>query len=81
MGNCVPASVEVIEVSDEDRRRHREVERSLKKVRIQCSHLSFFNVYIRIFRVWSCLFLTTLYFQTKQKMASQFKVRWGGFLL
>ena len=30
-------------MSDEDRRRHREVERSLKKVRIQCSHISFFQ--------------------------------------
>ena len=37
MGNCVPASVEVIEVSDEDGRRHREAERSLKRVRIQYS--------------------------------------------
>ena len=43
MGNCVPASMEVIEVSDEDRHRHWEVERSLKKVRIQCSHISSFQ--------------------------------------
>ena len=45
MGNCVPASVEAIEVSDEDRRRHREVESSLKKVRIQCSHLFSQHIY------------------------------------
>ena len=36
--------MEVVEVSDEDRRRHREVERSLKKVRIQCS-LFFQRIY------------------------------------
>jgi len=35
--------MEVIEVSDEDRHRHWEVERSLKKVRIQCSHISSFQ--------------------------------------
>jgi hypothetical protein len=48
MGNCVPASVEVIEVSDEDGRRHREAERSLKRVRIQCSYISLFQ------RVYTC---------------------------
>ena len=33
-------------MSDEDRHRHREVERSLKKVRIQCSHFFFQRIYM-----------------------------------
>jgi len=31
-------SVGAVEVSDEDKRRHREAEKSLKEVRVQCQH-------------------------------------------
>jgi len=79
MGNCIPASVEVIEVSDEDRRRHREAEWSLKKVRVQYSHpfFFFFNVHIRIFRVPSCLILTTLYFRRSKRWSHKSRYALG----
>ena len=84
MGNCIPASVEVIEVSDEDRRRHREAEWSLKKVRVQYSHPFFFFFQ----RTYTYLPGPVLFnsndsvFQAKQKMVSQVKVRTrGSFLL
>ena len=43
MGNCISGGA--IEVSEEDRRRHREAEKSLKEVRIQCSPLAFQCIY------------------------------------
>lgn len=52
-----------VEVSDEDKRRHREAEKSLKEVRIYANILSQYRI------------LTTLYHQAKQKLASQVKVR------
>lgn len=45
MGTCM--SVGSIEVSEEDKRRHREAEKSLKEVRVQFH--SFFRAYIPIF--------------------------------
>lgn len=63
-----------VEVSDEDKRRHREVEKSLKEVRVQ-------------FHSFSCIYANILsqyrvtdyfaYHQAKQKLASQVKVRRG----
>ena len=44
MGNCMSAGS--VEVSDEDKRRHREAEKSLKEVRIQFS--LFLRAYIPI---------------------------------
>jgi hypothetical protein len=38
MGNCM--SVGAVEVSDEDKRRHREAEKSLKEVRVESTTLS-----------------------------------------
>lgn len=42
MGNCISGGA--VEVSDEDRRRHKEAEKSLREVRIQ--HL---NAFLRIY--------------------------------
>ncbi len=57
-----------VEVSDEDKRRHREAEKSLKEVRVQFP--IFFCAYMPI----SCTHDSGNY-QAKQKMASQVKVR------
>jgi hypothetical protein len=57
-----------VEVSDEDKRRHREVEKSLKEVRVQ------FRPYMPLFESISCTDYS-VYHQAKQKLASQVKVR------
>ena len=61
-----------VEVSEEDKRRHREAEKSLKEVRVQ-SHSFFSCIYSSILSQHHVL--TTLYHQAKQKLASQVKVR------
>jgi guanine nucleotide-binding protein subunit alpha, other len=44
MGNCVSGGA--AEVSDEDKRRHREAEKSLKEVRVESRYfLSFYHIY------------------------------------
>jgi hypothetical protein len=58
-----------VEVSDEDKRRHREAEKSLKEVRIH---------FLCIYAVSIRFVLTILYYQAKQKLATQVKVRRGG---
>jgi hypothetical protein len=58
-----------VEVSEEDKRRHREAEKSLKEVRIQSTH---FFVHISQYYVLTSL---CIYHQAKQKLASQVKVR------
>jgi len=60
-----------VEVSDEDKRRHREVEKSLKEVRVHFHSVS--CIYANILSQYRIL--TTLYHQAKQKLASQVKVR------
>jgi hypothetical protein len=47
MGNCI--SVGAAEVSDEDKRRHREAEKSLKEVRVETTTLFVVPAYIRLF--------------------------------
>jgi hypothetical protein len=79
MGNCM--SVGAIEVSDEDKRRHREVEKSLKQVRIQCSGLFTGHICHALSSAHVRFMLTTLSYQAKQKLASQVKVCGGSFLL
>jgi hypothetical protein len=73
MGNC--ASAGATEVSDEDKRRHREAEKSLKEVRVKTTTLS--TAYIRICGVSSLSVhsqLIKICCQAKQKMSSQVKV-------
>lgn len=65
MGNCISAGS--VEVSDEDKRKHREAEKSMKEVRIQFP--SFSLAYKPVCTDHS------LYRQARQKMASQVKVR------
>ena len=68
MGNCISAGS--VEVSDEDKRKHKEAEKSMKEVRIQ-------------FPIFSLAYMSVLigcadrsvHRQAKQKMASQVKVR------
>lgn len=47
MGNCMSAGS--VEVSEEDKRRHREAEKSLKEVRVQFH--TFYPAYIPIYWV------------------------------
>ena len=70
-------SVGAIDVSDEDRRRHREAEKSLKEVRIRHSCLCL----LRIYAYLPEHVLTAMYYQAKQKLASQVKVRRDRLLL
>ena len=64
-------------MSDEDKRRHREAEKSLKEVRSRHSWRSL----LRIYAYLPSRILTAMYYQAKQKLASQVKVRGGRFLL
>jgi hypothetical protein len=59
-----------VEVSDEDKRRHREVEKSLKEVRVQ------FHSFVHICQYFESISCThcSMYHQAKQKLASQVKV-------
>jgi len=61
-----------VEVSDEDKRRHREAEKSLKEVRIHFH--SFSCIYANNLCQYRVL-TTFVYHQAKQKLASQVKVR------
>jgi hypothetical protein len=70
MGNCVSAGA--TEVSDEDKRRHREAEKSLKEVRVELQ-LSTAYMYIFGVRFPMCSRLN-ICFQARQKLASQVKV-------
>jgi hypothetical protein len=69
-----------IEVSDEDKRRHREAEKSLKEVRIRCPR-RFYGAPFHRLTTPVRFVLTTLSYQAKQKLASQVKVCGVGFLL
>lgn len=73
MGICMSATG--IEVSDDDKRRHRDAEKSLKEVRVihtgdpQCIYTCFLTEYLS---TWE---LVGMCFQAKQKLAAQVKVR------
>jgi hypothetical protein len=47
MGNCMSSGA--AEVSDEDKRRHREAEKSLKEVRVETTTLSIILPHICVF--------------------------------
>lgn len=57
MGNCMSAGS--VEVSDEDKRRHREVEKSLKEVRVQFRSFRAYMPISRVNIVYSLLYISS----------------------